>query len=121
MRRTAKYTAALIYARSLGFKPSQTISHEALYDTLEGAGHSWDGQQWTNTPPRSNSVFAAGADDIPSGVVNVRVMSHPDEIDEAVDIVIAQLSEWEVITRSSPYPNRRGIGVRVYLTFKRRD
>ncbi len=119
MRQTSKYTTALAYARKIGVKTARDISHQALYDTLEGAGHSWDAaaKQWTDTPAVT-SVF--GSDDIPTGTVKIRIMAHPDMIEIVTKRATEYLqdADWEVIEQSSPYPNRRGIGVRVYLTFK---
>ncbi len=119
MRQTAKYTAGIKYARQFGFTAPAGISHQALYDTLEGAGHSWDAnaKQWHDVPLQK-SVF--GNDDIPSGTIKIRIMAHPDMIEAVTKQAIEYLSEadWEVIEKSAPYPNRRGIGIRIYLTFK---
>jgi hypothetical protein len=124
MRRTAKYLAGIALARALGGKVRDgSTSHEALYDTLESRGYWWDAsaQKWTDAPKPSSSVFAQdGGGDIPSGVVMLRVMAHPDQIETAATEVVDALGEdWALIQQSGQYPNRKGIGVRIYLTFKK--
>lgn len=125
MRQTAKYTAGIATARKLGGKVAAgKTTHAALYDSLDAAGYWWDAgaKQWTDAPKPSTSMFsddAAGS--IPSGVVNIRVMTHPDESDRTVDRLLELLEDddYEVITRSGKYENRKGVGVRVYLTVKK--
>lgn len=124
MRQTAKYKAALTLLRSKGVKIAAGASHETVYDTLEAENYWWDAgaQQWSDAPKPSTSMFsddAAGS--IPSGVVNLRVMTHPDESDSVVARLVELLEDddFEMISQSGQYENRKGIGVRVYLTMKK--
>lgn len=126
MRQTAKYTAGIALARSQGASVRAGVtSHEALYDTLEAKGYWWnsDAQKWTDAPKPSTSVFADdGAGDIPSGVVKLRIMTHPNESDPTVKRLRELLEDdgFETLELSKQYENRRGIGVRVYLTVLKR-
>lgn len=124
MRRTAKYVAGIALARQLGGTVRDgSTSHDALYDTLDGRGYWWDAsaQKWTAAPKPSTSVFATdGAGDVPSGTVLIRVMAHPDQIEDVAREVVETLEDWALIQQSGQYPNRKGIGVRIYLTFIRR-
>jgi hypothetical protein len=45
-------------------------------------------------------------------------MAHPDEIEDVLEIVQEALDTYgvQVIETSDQYPNRRGPGVRVYVT-----
>lgn len=116
MRKTAKYTAALEKAKALKLKLA--MEHDALYKGLEAAGYHWDSdaQQWQEGKPQSTSMFASEDDDTPSGVVRFRVMAHPKEIAQAVTLA-KRTPGLRCIETSGEYPNRRGVGVRVYLTF----
>lgn len=116
MRKTAKYTAAQKQARLLKIKA--TLAHEDLYNALVAAGWFWNSKtgQWEQGKQQT-SMFA-GDDDTPSGVIRLRVMAHPQEITEAVRLV-KTAPGMRCIETSGEYPNRRGIGVRVYLTFVR--
>lgn len=116
MRKTAKYTAGQKLARTLKIK--STLAHEKLYQAIESAGYHWDSdnQVWQEGKAQSTSMFASDDDDTPSGVVRLRVMAHPKEIAQVVALA-KKTPGMRCIETSGEYPNRRGIGVRVYLTF----
>jgi hypothetical protein len=116
MRRTKKYTQAVAAARALGVQRADGLPHEQLYLALAERSYCWDGATWAPGTPESSSVFKT-YDDQPSGVVKLRVMAHPDEIEEAVRLLRDRLpgAIYEV---SDPYPNRKGVGVRVYVSLK---
>jgi hypothetical protein len=116
MRKTAKYTAGLKKAQDLKLKLA--MEHDALYKGLQEAGYHWDSdsQKWEEGKPQSTSMFASDDDDTPSGVVRLRVMAHPKEIAQVVTLA-KKTPGMRCIDVSGEYPNRRGIGVRVYLTF----
>jgi hypothetical protein len=116
MRKTAKYTAAQKLAKTLKIK--STLTHEKMYAALGEAGYHWDSdtQKWEEGKPQSTSMFASDDDDTPSGVIRLRVMAHPKEIAGAVALA-KKTPGMRCIETSGEYPNRRGIGVRVYLTF----
>jgi len=98
-----------------------------LYALLERADYYWDSsdQGWhkgdENSRARgqfSGSKFEDG-DGLPTGVFEVRVMANGKEIasvcaDVSRALVNAGMSVIDVSDKS--YPNRRGPGMRVYLT-----
>ncbi len=109
----------------------RNASHEDLYAILERAGYYWDSsdQRWHQGDDHSRaqgkfsgSIFE-DADGLPTGVFKLRVIANESEISMVCAeisraIVNAGISVIEVSDKS--YPNRRGSGVRVYLTCKRR-
>lgn len=118
MRRTAKYksaiTRALIEKIPLGSKADQTV----IYDILEKAGWYWNSKlgEWENLK-RSNSMFK-NDDGEPTGVIRLRLMSHPGDMERFMELMSEALDSYgiKVVDESNLYPNRRGAGVRVYLT-----
>ena len=115
MRKTVKYTAGQKLARILKIK--STLAHDKLYEQLQAQNYYWNSQAkvWEQGKPQT-SMFAADDDETPSGVVRLRVMAHPAEIERAVEAA-KSTKGMRCIETSDKYPNRRGIGVRVYLTF----
>lgn len=109
-----------------------SASHEDVYATLERSGYYWDSsdQRWhkgdANSRAKgqfSGSIFE-DEEGLPTGVFKVRVMANGNEIaavcaDVSRALVNAGMSVIEVSDKS--YPNRRGAGVRVYLTCKRSE
>ncbi len=107
-------------------------SHEEMYRLLERAGYCWNSsdQHWHKGDTRgrvrgqfSGSIFEDG-DGIPTGVFKVRLMANGNEIMAICAVVSralvnAGISVLEVSDKS--YPNRRGPGMRVYLTCKRKE
>jgi|SRR6056297_299208 len=115
-RRTAKLTAAIELAYQLGI----TSSHrEALYQTLAELGYNWDGKSktWSENNPWTGSAFE-DAHNRPTGHIKLRIMTHPDEQEEFKNRVCQALNKhgFRITEISDPYPNRRGIGVRTYIT-----
>jgi hypothetical protein len=123
MRQTAKYVAALAKARELGLKNARKMTHEQIYEALAKESQVWDSKasEWVKGSP-SKSMFS-DSDNQPSGVVRLRVMAHPNEIGDEIEAVkkALALSGRQVFEVSDPYPNRRGIGVRVYVSYLRRE
>ncbi len=136
MRQTKKLLEAQKTLRAL---PSgqcglmkRNASHEDLYAILERSGYYWDSgdQQWHQGDDHSRaqgkfsgSIFE-DADGLPTGVFKLRVMANESEISSVCAeisraIVNAGISVIEVSDKS--YPNRRGAGMRVYLTCKRKE
>jgi hypothetical protein len=123
MKQTAKYKAALKVAPSV-LSPVEVahLRHEnaPLYDALEKSGWFWsaDDGQWSEHK-HSNSMFADDAGD-PSGVVRMRLMAHPGDMDQFMELIAKALDSQGIATieTSNVYPNRRGAGLRVYVTCK---
>jgi hypothetical protein len=123
MKQTAKYKAALKVAPNV-LEPAELgrVRHEnaPLYDALEKRGWFWsaDEGQWSDAK-QSNSMFADDAG-LPTGVVRLRLMAHPGDMDQVMELVAKGLDSQGVTTieTSNVYPNRRGAGLRVYLTCK---
>jgi len=116
MKRTAKLNAALKQINALNLP---TASEQATnYNNLERAGWYWNSKEgiWENLK-RSNSMFK-NDDGEPTGVIRLRLMAHPGDIDQFMEIVSEALDSYgiTVVDESNLYPNRRGSGVRVYIT-----
>lgn len=117
MKRTKKFVAAeTAYGNIKNKRVVHWHTHEDLYQLLENYGFWWDAKngEWTNRKQPSNSIFKTD-DDVASGVIRLRVMAHPDDVDHTVALVKKTIG-MRVIEVSEPYDNRRGSGVRVYLT-----
>lgn len=110
MKRTKKYVAAKKKLRELKLRTSKKENAD-IYQLLESKQYIWGGKagKWVEG---TKSMFG---DTQPSGIVRIRVMSHPQGVQIAVKR-IAQHNQLKVIEVSDEYPNRRGTGVRVYLT-----
>jgi hypothetical protein len=136
MRQTRKLMAAQQTLKALPSGERGVVkwntSHEELYALLEHAGYYWDSgdQQWHkgDTHSRARGQFSGSIfedeDGLPTGVFKVRLMANGDEIapvSAAVSraLVNAGMSVIEVSDKG--YPNRRGKGVRVYLTCQRKE
>ena len=130
MRQTVKYKMAVARMRLLApGKVSKVITkpipHEELYSQLEKAGYWWNAKasQWKQAEEddRAKGRFSGSIfeypDGMPSGVFRLRVMAHPNEIEQVISEVCARLNVIEV---SKPYDNRKGAGQRVYVLCKRR-
>lgn len=112
MKRTRKYNA--------GRKRLQELTHgqyipqmenDVLYQKLENDHKQiWDHKQgeWMEG---NKSMFG---DDEPTGVVRIRVMAHPQDVHNAVHYLKG--TNFKIVEVSDEYPNRRGSGVRVYIT-----
>jgi hypothetical protein len=112
MRRTAKYVAAESTAKLLKLR----FTPRTLYDRLQEAGYIWDNRKgvWERG---STSMFK---DDqgLPTGVIRLRLMAHPEDVDRACELLQVQLSAAgaRLFDVSAQYPNRRGAGTRIYAT-----
>ena len=117
MKHTKKYEAAATCARRLEMTWS-IIDQAGLYDQLEKAGWYWNSKlgEWENLK-RSNSMFK-NDDGKPTGVIRLRLMSHPGDMDQFMELISEALDTYgiKVVDESNLYPNRRSAGVRVYLT-----
>jgi hypothetical protein len=117
MKRTSKRIFAEVVAvRELkrNYSDVTRMSNPNLYAMLGSAGFVWgsDSKKWEI---KSTSMFA---DDLglPSGIIRLRVMAHPDQLESAIHAI--QGSNLKVLEVSEPYDNRKGCGIRVYLTCK---
>lgn len=113
MKATKKRVAAEKAAIELSIKRPQSLSNETLYSELESRGHIWNAKagMWERG---SKSMFK-DADGQASGVIRLRVMGHPSDVDKAVSAA-RKMPGYQMIESSEHYPNRRGEGVRVYCT-----
>jgi hypothetical protein len=117
-RMTAKLREAQSTALQIGIDTN--LERNALYDRLLKAGYNWDGkaQTWSQRNPWMGSAFEDARGN-PTGHVKIRVMCHPDECDTMTKAIVAQLESsgrFRITEVSKQYPNRRGVGVRVYIT-----
>lgn len=136
MRQTRKLVAAQQTLKALSSGEHGLMkwnaSHEDLYALLERAGYYWDSsdQQWHkgDAQSRARGQFSGSIfedeDGLPTGVFKVRLMANGNEIapvsaDVSRALVDAGMSVIDVSDKA--YPNRRGSGVRVYLTCKRKE
>jgi len=116
MKLTKKYKAALkVVGVDKSVRVRECIENEVLYRKLEDAGYWWDHKvgKWDNTP-HSESIFLT-PDGKPSGALRIRVMAHPDDLDNAI-AAIKESTGYRITEVSEQYNNRNGAGVRVYLT-----
>lgn len=118
-RMTKKYSVGVALAKAKGLiKPREVLDHDTLYGVLERAAYHWDSGsgEWLEGKPAPSSMF--GDDDEGSGIYRIRAMAHPGEIDPFVRKIVESLkaSGYRVGEISGQYPNRRGVGVRVYIT-----
>lgn len=115
-RMTAKYTQALKTALQLGFKGQE---RDRVYDFLLSSGYNWDGK--TQTWDENNKWMGSAFEDFqgnPTGHFKLRLMAHPNEIHEIIEILQESLADQATtltVTSDKVYDNRNGVGVRVYL------
>lgn len=109
MKRTHKYKAGISRLRELGITV-KGYENDDLYELLHSKKQIWDHKQgkWIEG---SKSMFG---DDEPSGVIRIRVMAHPQDVHSAVHYLKG--TNFKIVEVSDEYPNRRGSGVRVYIT-----
>jgi hypothetical protein len=111
MKRTKKYVAGERLMLKIGGRiPDENAD---LYAVLERRGYWWDAKsgKWLDTPAPSTSVFKT-SHGTPTGVVKIRVMAHPDEVQSALSLLD---KAFKVVNVSEQYENRKGPGVRVYV------
>lgn len=92
----------------------QRKDSEALYSALESLGYWWDSSagEWKKGKPPSTSMFKDDEGE-PTGVIRLRLMGHPDDMPVAIE---AARRCYKVSDVSDHYSNRKGPGVRVYIT-----
>lgn len=123
MKRTRKYVAALAYVRTLsnGMSAHPSWDNDSLYEELEAQGHFWDADtgEWSQVR-KSTSIFQSD-EGAPTGEFRLRVMAHPGEMDSILEMAVQALrgAGCAVTEVSGQYPNRKGPGVRVYVTAQR--
>lgn len=121
-RQTEKLIAAERTARSLGFSPATFTNQDDLYETLINEHYAWDAKsgEWKQSkrPIRSDGVESVSIftdeNGKATGIYRLRLMAHEQVIGAVVAEMRAKLHVIEVSEKE--YPNRRGDGVRVYLT-----
>lgn len=116
-RKTKKYVAG--YRTILENKLKIHIhNHEEMYQGLEAQNWFWNPKQgiWEHKEfAPSTSIFEAD-DGTPTGIVKIRVMAHPDDMEAAI-VALKQCPQWRVIEISEKsYKNRKGSGYRLYTT-----
>lgn len=97
----------------------ETQDSESLYAMLETMGYWWDSSAgaWKKGNPPSTSIFKDD-EGAPTGIINIRLMGHPDDMPDAIE---AAKVAYQVSQVSGQYPNRKGPGVRVYITALLKD
>ena len=94
------------------------IDNDDLYAKLEDQGYFWDAEtgKWSDFK-KSTSIFE-NDNGLATGDCRLRLMAHPGDIDRLIETVTEALDSYSVrVTETSKqYPNRRGPGVRVYMT-----
>jgi len=116
-RRTKKLKEAQKTARKHGLSSSKF--HDKQYQILENAGYTWDGSTWeqrdyVETLKRKSGSSFVDVDGKPSGLIRLRVMGHPSDVQKALTHI--KTMNLRVIEVSDEYQNRRGDGIRVYVT-----
>lgn len=115
MKQTEKYKAGVKTAKAIGEKTPRGIENDALYQILERAGYFWqpDSKEWTEDRP-ATSIFEDG-EGVPTGIYRLRLMGSPADLKAACKAITGALN---IVEMSDAYPNRKGPGVRVYMTCK---
>lgn len=120
MRRTAKYTQGVKVLRELG-ESFIGLDNEKVNGQLEEKGYYWDAEQsqWIKGNPPSTSIFETD-EGLGTGTFRLRVMAHPSDLTNTLKALRTafQQAGIQVEDVSKEYPNRRGRGVRVYITAK---
>lgn len=116
-RKTAKYNAAMETAKLCKIRVKKH-DHESVYQELNDNYFFWNSKKgkWEHKEyAPSTSIFEAD-DGTPTGIVKIRVMAHPDDLEPAIaalkkcpGIRVIEISE-------KTYPNRKGTGERIYTT-----
>ncbi|MEL6403510.1 MAG: hypothetical protein AAFR81_04035 [Chloroflexota bacterium] len=115
MRRTKKYKQAIATAKAKGITLNER-ENANVYDTMNSHNLYWNhkNSEWFHADHApSNSVFEVDARGESTGVAKIRVMCHPNDVRKMLDILAA--TQLRIVSASDPYPNRNGIGVRVYV------
>lgn len=116
-RKTRKYLSALATVRSKKVKLGNR-DHESVYEALNNANFFWDHKsgEWEHKQHApSTSVFQAD-DGSPTGIVKIRVMAHPDDLESAIVSLKKCLGLKVIEISEKTYPNRKGTGERIYTT-----
>lgn len=117
-RQTAKLKKAILQARVEGVKHS---NRDELYNELLKHGFNWDGktQSWDKNNRWLGSAFE-DAHGKPTGHVKLRVMTHPQQEEKIVGIICEALQNAGIEPKevSESYPNRKGVGVRTYISLE---
>lgn len=116
-RMTRKLERALIWINQAKLPIKPLGSHAEIYAAMEAACWKWDGSDWSKQDrPVTSSVFGDG--ETGSGIYRLRLMAHPAECESFTNDVTAALKAagYKIAEVSEPYPNRRGVGTRVYIT-----
>lgn len=98
------------------------MDNDRLYGELQKAGYVWDskssewieGKRASNGEPLSNSEFMTVSGQ-PSGVVKIRLMGHPSDLHLLANLIKEAMPRLTVISVSDEYPNRKGVGSRIYI------
>ncbi len=116
-RRTRKFVAAMETVKIAKIYLTKS-DHESVYQELNDNFFFWNRKKgkWEHKEHApSNSVFQAD-DGTPTGIVKIRVMAHPDDLESAIaslkkcpGIRVIEISE-------KTYKNRKGTGERIYTT-----
>jgi len=115
MKRTQKYLAGLQVAGKIGLVTGRKIENSELFNMLQLRGWFWSDGEWTDRRPQTSLFETGGEQAAPTGVYRLRVMAHSDDAAKIVKLLARHL---QIIEESDLYPNRKGPGVRVYLTGK---
>lgn len=125
-KQTAKYVAAVQKARELGIQSITGEPGESLYPKLAAQRYAWEPDRgtWeqTNLPVNTQgaelkSMFMDG-DGLPSGTFRLRVMCHPQDVAGVAALLKERLGPIITEVADKVYENRKGPGVRIYLTCK---
>lgn len=115
MRRTKKYNAAIDTAKAKGIT-LKGRENAQVYEVMNAHNLYWNhkNSEWFHADHApSTSVFEVDARGGSTGVAKIRIMCHPNDVRKMLDILAA--TQLRIVSASDPYPNRKGIGVRVYV------
>lgn len=121
MRATDKYVKAHDLAEKKGFPMPYPRDNENLYEMLESKGFWWNGKKkaWEKEATRPSTTIFADKKGKPTGIMRLRLMCHPQEVQWLIDALHDNPHFTIIETSEKTYKNRHGAGERAYLTIRR--
>lgn len=121
MRVTDKFRKGQELALKHNITLPKPLDNEILNQTLEDKGFWWNGKKkaWEKEATRPSTTIFADKKGKPTGIMRLRLMCHPQEVQWLVDALHDNPHFTVLEVSEKTYPNRHGAGERAYLTIRR--